>query len=1468
MRLVTDPEVLAGLESARRLTPITDKALLAQLEASDAPTEKPAAAPQPRLTPTPGPAPVTTPTAAPSELPPPAPSPTGRPTPAPLNVEQMGVGYIPTDVGAVQPAPIMQSAVEGGAMGLVGGGLRAAGRVAAEMAAGAYTSEKARPYIEKAIPGEGLPSAVGREVLGQGAFMAPGMAAEGVANAVRGAGLRNAARSAAEEESAFAHAKRIESPPVASEPPPPPAPAEPAGVAPGPSLAAPAGAPKPVTDPALLRELETATAPPVPPGLPESSIVKDAPPEARQPSHQVFSAPTDQLHLDAERFQYKGSADAEGVTGELAGTNQFDQFKAGPLDVWTDPADRKTYVVDGHQRYNLAKRSGTGQVNVQYLNDLGVETAQQARATAALHNIAQNPAYPGASIDAAKFFRDSGLTAADLEREGIPLNRAVAREGLGLAGLNDALFRQVQIGEMTPTRGALIGRALPDHAQQTGLQRLLAGKAEVPDKVLAQLIRDVQDAPTTEGKQVDLFGASQLKQSLALERARLTVDIRDALSKDKRLFGFLANEQRAAEAKRGGNVLQVDNNARISTAAKQALETFEQQSRLKGTISDALNHGAKRYNQGEDFNAVRNDTLTRIRQELPAFIPGLKAGGLEGVGGAAEEGPSLFGSRPAAETGPVPPVSPDILSSESGAFRLPQIIAQPVSAAREMGKIFGKIIQPTAFATDEQLNRLVGSKGENVEAQRFQYEGASRGNEAYFDRMIGKHGTPATEDYMERFSTGRNQPTPELQRLAEFHRNALDAAALGASRHKTVHYLADYLPGLFKKPEAAERWFNAAGNRPMEGSKSFFNKKEWRNVIQATRPVEEGGGGLELISPNPETLIRTYLEDVRKFTYARAWFEDAKKSGALKWVPEGKQIPEGWAEINDKIARRYFPKDQVPLVVHGQPELGSVATQTFTPAGKWVAQEGEARLVNNLHGPDSWRAVQAVRGGLAMNAALNSIQLGLSGFHLQSEAFNAWSTMLGHAGSELAQGHPLKALGRIARTPTAPLEYLIRGAKLWNDPALREAVLTELPGGQRGDLNPLRHGMRLASPTGAFSPGSSWDTAMKMWRRRSLRLEGEAHPLIKSALAPIELASKPIFSYIVPRMKVGAYYDILGNEINRHAEQLANGTVSYKTLARRAATAVDDRFGLVNYDTWFWNQNFKTAVQLLMRAPGWNFGYGREFAGGLVDLAKGNLSPRGQFLLGMIFTQVTAAALYQKFYAGKNIESLNDVIAPQDGGMDADGNPTRRVFANPLKDVASLVSEGPVNLLTSKASPISDMAVRNLITNKDYFQDYIRNTHDPLLKQAAQSFYYNLSTIKPFSIQQFQRLSESEQSPVGAFIGTRAAPRRMVEEGGPTAVLREKVAQFDREMGPRTREQVAMDERKVRARREIATGAAETPVLNSLVDQGAFGVGTQAKTNLRKFYAEAGMTPSERLMRRLPKDAREEAQHEMEAVTR
>ena len=180
----------------------------------------------------------------------------------------------------------------------------------------------------------------------------------------------------------------------------------------------------------------------------------------------VRSVPTQDLTLDPKRFQYKLNTSPEGVTDLLKGKRWNDDL-AGVVSVWQDPADGKTYVVNGHHRAMLAKETGTPEVAVRYLK---APDAASARAIGALQNIAEGRGTP---VDAAKFFRDSGLTPADLEAKGISMGEATAANGLALSRLSPQLFDDAVSGKLRQGRAIAIGKAAPEVEQQEALLKLI-----------------------------------------------------------------------------------------------------------------------------------------------------------------------------------------------------------------------------------------------------------------------------------------------------------------------------------------------------------------------------------------------------------------------------------------------------------------------------------------------------------------------------------------------------------------------------------------------------------------------------------------------------------------------------------------------------------------------------------------------------------------------------------------------------------------------------------------------------------------------------------------------------------------------------------------------------------------------------------------------------------------------------------
>lgn len=286
----------------------------------------------------------------------------------------------------------------------------------------------------------------------------------------------------------------------------------------------------------------------------------------------IKELPIDQVKVAPRLFQYKmpegvgRQAQSEfkekGVTGALSDAKVWNPNLAGNLLVWRVPKggvkdaddnqfqEGETLLVHGHHRLALAQRAEgvfegdpeTGKVvqrkpdrvRVEYIN---VPTAKEARVVGALQNIAQGA---GTSKDAANVFRELNVSDPEqLKQWGISLKGKVADEGLGLAGLNDTLWRKVtdpsyskQAGErkITTARASAIGKIRnPD--LQNEVWDVVRTSDEVDDDFVKALSDRVQrryergeitfQQPET-GSQLSLF--DQAKVAVAGERERAEAD--------------------------------------------------------------------------------------------------------------------------------------------------------------------------------------------------------------------------------------------------------------------------------------------------------------------------------------------------------------------------------------------------------------------------------------------------------------------------------------------------------------------------------------------------------------------------------------------------------------------------------------------------------------------------------------------------------------------------------------------------------------------------------------------------------------------------------------------------------------------------------------------------------------------------------------------------------------------------------
>jgi hypothetical protein len=109
----------------------------------------------------------------------------------------------------------------------------------------------------------------------------------------------------------------------------------------------------------------------------------------------------------------------------LHGVKNWNPESAGVISVWRDPANGKTFVVNGHHRLDLANRLGVEKVTARYID---APDAATARMKGAITNIAEGRGTP---IDAAKVFRESGNSHEMISKAGIPNDGEHSKAGRG-----------------------------------------------------------------------------------------------------------------------------------------------------------------------------------------------------------------------------------------------------------------------------------------------------------------------------------------------------------------------------------------------------------------------------------------------------------------------------------------------------------------------------------------------------------------------------------------------------------------------------------------------------------------------------------------------------------------------------------------------------------------------------------------------------------------------------------------------------------------------------------------------------------------------------------------------------------------------------------------------------------------------------------------------------------------------------
>ena len=346
------------------------------------------------------------------------------------------------------------------------------------------------------------------------------------------------------------------------------------------------------------------------------------------------------IQVDPTRFQFKQGVDPESGAqkgNSLSGVDKWATDFEGAIDVWEDPADGKTYVVNGHNRLAKARELGIPSLPVNFIR---AATADQARAQGAAKNIAEGA---GTVFDAAKYIRETGAkTGADLQALGLPLKSGNAAQGLALSKLPPGVFQDAVDGKLPVSTAIAIGNSV---LSPEDMIRVAGMTQDMGPMAALELVEMAETAPKVEAETMGLFGA-EMMDTIKI-KAEIAAKIRAELKSTQNTFKGAAkdrNAQRLAQAN-----TNVDQSAASTQAdlVGQTLGVFDAEKYAAGTpISQLLDQATQEVAEGANRAMVVRRLVADIADRA-GEVPAPKAAAPEPAALTPEQGWELLSTEEA-----------------------------------------------------------------------------------------------------------------------------------------------------------------------------------------------------------------------------------------------------------------------------------------------------------------------------------------------------------------------------------------------------------------------------------------------------------------------------------------------------------------------------------------------------------------------------------------------------------------------------------------------------------------------------------------------------------------------------------------------------------------------------------------------------------------------------------------------------
>ena len=304
------------------------------------------------------------------------------------------------------------------------------------------------------------------------------------------------------------------------------------------------------------------------------------------------------LTTDAKTFQYKSETNEFGISEKLMDVTKWDQPSASTILVY-EFKDGRLAVVDGHQRFGLAKKliDQKPRLYGYRIREVDGYVPDHAMLQGVAINLRQGT---GTAIDAAKMMRVKNFDINAIMAS-MPVRSEIVKVAQGLTKLSNDSFSMVVNKFIDYKVASRVGELLPDKELHVSALTILKKQKFDNMQQVDLILKQIRETPSVKMKEQTLFGVEEFKQSLIVEKSILLTNFAKSTKDKKKLFSLVLREDQLLTS--AGNKLDNINNEKILTQNAKIQEKIEILATRVGQLSTDLTEAARLYQAGNKAEA-------------------------------------------------------------------------------------------------------------------------------------------------------------------------------------------------------------------------------------------------------------------------------------------------------------------------------------------------------------------------------------------------------------------------------------------------------------------------------------------------------------------------------------------------------------------------------------------------------------------------------------------------------------------------------------------------------------------------------------------------------------------------------------------------------------------------------------------------------------------------------------------------